>query len=102
MKLTQDEAEVLRRHVQLAKDIVACGEPDEARRLAEERNAGLSEGLDRGRLSLTVIAASVRAATVGSVNPKNSRRDLIVQVMALPQIVELADLARDMKPLLLK
>ena len=56
IQLTADEETRLDRQLELGAQIANASSKEEARRLAEERNAWLTEGIDPGRLTLPVLA----------------------------------------------
>ena len=104
IELTENEAESLRRHLDLSTRIANCGDSVEARRLAKEEDGSLSEGIeDLGRLTLTMIANVARYMVTKKHCPLHSeeRRKLIEDFAALPDFQAMEKNFDQLKALLL-
>lgn len=107
IQLSPDQEEILRRKLQLAQEIVAASDQKEAKRLANDKNDWLVEGLNGGRMGLSMVARAVialakpqyREREIGNVQEED--RELFLHLLGHPTMVALGEVAKPMSRKLL-
>ena len=97
IQLTADEEIRLDRQLELGAQIANAPSKEEAKRLAAERNDWLTEGIDQGRLSLTMLARVARYVTLPSKlgaehfkKLSKEQQELILFLVEHPKVKEFA------------